>query len=231
MKKGLSILILIFLMAPIRSHAGEPDGRLLAVRGTSEIQVVPNEFVISLGVVTIDNNIDVAKRNNDRKAAEIIDVAMRHGVSEKDIKTQYLRISPNYRYDNKIQSITGYTVQNNMSLRSDDIRNVQVLIGAIIEAGGNIAKGVDFRKSEIERYRERALVEAIKSANEKAKLVAKETGVRLGKVRKIEEEPLNIHYPRPMVAGAALRESGTGSSIAPGQIEVSASVSVVYDIE
>ena len=231
MTRRIIILIQMFIMVPVLSFAGETVGRSIVVKGTAEIRVIPNEVIVSIGVLTTDNNIETATQNNDRKAAKIIEVAMEHGVLKKDIKTDYVRISPNYKHDGYVPVLIGYTAQNNMSLRYDDIMNVSVLIGSLLKAGGNIVNGVTFRHSDIERYHEKARVAAIRSAKGKAKLIAEETGMALGKIRNIDEEPLNAYETRGMVAGAAVRDSGAGMSITPGELDVRATVRAVYDIE
>ena len=231
MKNRMCALTLLLFLIPVATHAGEFQGRSVTVIGVSEVKVVPNEVVIRLGVITTDNNVERVKQDNDRKAAEIINIAAKNGVSEKDIKTEYMHVSPNYVYDKNRQKLIGYTARNNISFRYKDLDNIQVLMGAMLRAGGNVVDGIYFQHSEIEKYRDQALVEALKSAKGKAEIVVKETGMILGKVRNIKEEPPTVREVRTMMASAAGGESGAGSGIAPGQIEVRATVTVTYDME
>jgi uncharacterized protein YggE len=63
----------------------------------------------------------------------------------------------------------------------------------------------------------------------KAKLYAEAAGVRVGRVLDIAED--NVRIPRPLMIRAAKMEARAAVPISPGEQRVSATVTVIYQME
>ena len=123
-----------------------------------------------------------------------------------------------------------------------DVARFDQLLQTGLKSGANKIDSVDFSTSELRKYRDQARAMAVKAAIEKAHDVAKAGDFR------IAEKPLTVNasnssvywpvygYGRysgymqnavQNVGGAA----GTGDSVALGKISVSASVTMVFEIQ
>jgi uncharacterized protein YggE len=236
-------------LAPVRSDASasaQPEARLITVTGDAEVRVVPDEVVLTLGVETLDPELDAAKRQNDDIVKAAIDLAKQHGVKPEQIKTEYLNVEPRYRDSYDKREFLGYFVRRTLVLTVQDLSRFEGLLAAELKAGVNYVHGVDFRTTELRKHKDAARALAIKAAKEKAAALATELGLRLGEPRTIREEQsgswswYGSWWGAGWSAGMAQNVSqnaagGTaGASMegatAPGQITVRAQVSVSFDL-
>jgi uncharacterized protein YggE len=127
-----------------------------------------------------------------------------------------------------------------------EIGKFESLLTAALEAGANNVHGVQFRTTELRRYRDQARSLAIKAAQEKAVALAAELGQKVGRPLKIEEQQSNWWawyggwwgggWSGAMTQNVVQNVSGGGQSsedttIAPGQITVNARVAVTFELE
>lgn len=87
----------------------------------------------------------------------------------------------------RIPEIHGYRVRRAITLRADGLGAFDVLLRAAAAAGANYVHGVDFRTTDLRRYRDQARAEAIQPAREKAEALAAGLGQTLGAPLSISE--------------------------------------------
>ena len=80
-----------------------------------EIEVVPDEVVLSLSVITEDEkNPLLAKSENDKRTQDILKAAKSHHVDDKYIKTDCLQIQPEYVPNSR--QLIGYSVTRGINI-------------------------------------------------------------------------------------------------------------------
>jgi hypothetical protein len=253
MIKKILLLSTFFLFVFALSWSLEPNSpRLISVNGEAEVNVVPDEVIIILGVETSNLILKAAKRQNDDAIKGIIAVAKKYGVDGKDIQTDYFTIEPKYDYNEESGSsrqkivFVGYFVRKNISITLRDLSKYEDVLSGVLEAGANYLQGIQFHTTELRKYRDQARVMAIEAAKEKAELFAGRLGMKIGKPYSINED-YNGWYSwnnswqdrmagRMQMQNAVMNEgnySGMNepSTIAPGQISVSARVTVSFELE
>jgi hypothetical protein len=117
-------------------------------------------------------------------------------------------------------------------------------LGSALEAGANYVHGVQFRTTELRKYRDEARALAIKAAKEKADALARELGQKVGKPHTIREDHAgwwsgyNNWWGNRWGGGMSQNvvqnyggQSRAQSSIALGQINVNARVTVSFELE
>jgi uncharacterized protein YggE len=225
--------------------AQQPEHRLITVTGESEVRVVPDEVVLTLGVQTSDHDLGIAKAENDRRVAAVLAAAEQHGVEREHLRTDYLQIEPRYRDRYEGVDFLGYWVQKTIVVRLSEIGEFENLLTAVLEAGANFVHGIDFRTTELRQHRDRARALALQAAAEKAEAMAAELDMELGRPRSIRED----HFGWWSSYGAwwGRRAAGTMSQnvvqnigsmptqlegpTTPGQLSVTARVTVSFEIE
>jgi len=163
------------------------DVRSISVNGHAEIRLVPDLVVITLGVETFDMDLDVAKRDNDDRATRLIQVAESLGVDRQDIRTEFLNIQPQFKSHQDHGNFLRYLVRKTVTITLRDVSKYEALLTSLLGAGANYVHGIEFLRSELDRYRLEARALAIKAAQSKAEDMAKQFGVRLGKPHSIRE--------------------------------------------
>lgn len=238
--------VLLSAFAPsILAKETEPIGSI-SVSGDAVVKVVPDEVVITLGVETRHEEISVAKRHNDERVQRVISIAKHLGVEEKYIQTDYINISPEYEYrSSAIDRIVGYRVGKTIQITLRDIDQFDELLTAALESGANYVHGIDFRTTELRKYRDQARALAIQAAQEKAQALAGELGRTAGEPQSIIEQSSRwwssynswwgshwgSYVSQNIIQNAGMQAFTTMEGTALGQISVNASVQVTFELK
>ena len=241
---GLVMLAAALCVAPV-AHAQAQEDRRITVTGDADVRVVPDEVVLTLGVETDDLDLAAAKAENDVRMSRVIRVAADAGIAENLIRTDYLGIEPRYRYDGSERVFLGYWVQKSVALTLRDLDAFEDVLSAVLEAGANYVHGIQFRTTELRSHRDRARSLALTAAREKAEMMARELGHGVGETVLIREDRstwwssyggwwgggrsgyMSQNVVQNAPAGGASAEGIT----APGQISVTAHVTVTFELE
>jgi len=133
------------------------------------------------------------------------------------------------------QVLTGYEVDQTITVKVRDTSKVGDLVTKIGTVAVSNISGVEFTVDNPEQYQAQARALAITDAKAKAQLLAKQLGVRLGKILSYNE---NGNYP--VYYGVMGKGGGAdmASSIAPapaelpqGQNKITSNVSITYEIK
>ena len=265
---GIALLLIFSLAAWTRHERAAPapassvrqdsqpastEPRLITVTGDAEVRVVPDEVILTLGVQTWDENLQVAKRQNDAIVTRVLALVADHGVDPQHVQTSYIGIEPRYRNGYHEESdFIGFFVHKTIVITLRDLTKFEDLLAASLESGVNYVHGIQFRTTELREHRDsaRALrstasaAVAIQAAREKAVALAGELGHTIGDPQSIREEQsgwwssYNAWWGSRWGAGMAqnvIQEVGAGAiagegSVAPGQISVNARVSVTFEL-
>jgi len=242
---ALAGIMALSIFAPkVLPSSEEPIGNI-SVNGDATVKVVPDEIILTLGVETRHKELTEAKSENDKRVRRVIALAKSYGVDPKYIQTDFINISPEYEYINyDIDRIVGYRVGKTIVITLKDIDKFDGLYSDVLELGANYVHGIEFRTSELRKYRDQARALAIKAAEEKATALAAELGRSIGNPTHINENYSGwwSSYGRwwgsrwggmmsqNVVQNAGLEGYTTEGGVAPGQIEVNASVSVTFEL-
>jgi uncharacterized protein len=235
------------LLAPApAAQTANPNPRTISVSGAAEVMVVPDEVVLTLGVETFDPQLAVAKSKNDDIIAAVLAITKDMQIDPKNVQTDYMNIEPNYDSTYLKRNFLGYYVRKNIVITLKDVSRFEELLSRALEAGVNYVHGVDFRTTELRKYRDQARSLALQAAQEKALAMSKELNQEIGQPVNIREDYNRWSYPWNSwwggsyggqmaqnvvqnAGGANPLESDTGMAL--GQIAVDASVTVDFELK
>ena len=235
----LTAAVLMFSVHTFAQNAVEPP--LITVSGQAEVRVPPDEVVFTLGVESIDKDILAARTRTDDRVKEVLAIAKRNNVKTEDVQTSYISIQPKYNTDDLEyeqrrgikREFLGYQVSKTIAVILRDISRFDSLLSDVLKAGVTRLGNVEFRDSKIRQHKDQARAMAMKAAQEKAGLLAREIGQSIGPAYSITEgtptydSTSNISQNR--IAGlASPSERESESAIAPGSISVTAQVTVRF---
>jgi len=206
----------------------------ISVTGNGSVTVTPDIAVLGIGIEVTSATVAEARDEAAVAMAAVREVLVGNGIQERDIATQFFSIRPQYsRPREGAQEITGYTVNNQLSVKVREIDDVSEVIDQAAGAGGDLVRvnSVSFTVDEPEQYLAGAREQAMADARERAGQLAHLAGRNLGSVRSVSESGgVQQFSSRLEVGGVALSEAAA-SPISPGESDVSLTVFVVYDIE
>ena len=243
----LIALAVVFMMSSVASAEEKAEPRLITVTGEAEVLVVPDEAVLMLGVETITKDLSAAKAENDQNTKKILEAVKKLNVLDKDIQTDRLNIEPQYNHSPLTgkKTFDGYSVSRVIAVTLRDVSKTEDLVSDVLKAGANSIYSLDFRTSSLKKCRDQARALAIKAAQEKANLLATQLGQTVGKPHTINEgvgnysggfrsggfNSINQYMQTAQVVSAGSSSSDTESAIALGQIKVTASVTVSFELQ
>ena len=211
--------------------ASPPFPEQLQVTGGGRVTAAPDLAVLDLGVSVLRESVAAALSEGAALMARVLDALHASGISDADITTTYFSVYPEYTHSPEgQQSISGYRVSNNVSVRLHDIDAVGTVFDDAAAAGGDeiIVNGVSFTVDDPTPLIDQARTLAAQDAQRRAGALADLSGVKIGKITSVTESgPSGGPQPFPFGKFAG----GGGVPISEGQIEVVVSLFVSYEIE
>jgi len=231
--KPIKLVVILFLLANLAAAEDKVPPRLVRVVGTSEVNVVPDRAVVELGVERQNASASIAKQSADASARKILAALRASGIEEKDVRTTFLSLRPQFDY-RKGMRISYFVAEQSLSVTVRELSKLDTLLESLIKAGGNRIDSIQYETSDLRKYRDEARDLAVKAAREKAQALAKALGQEIGKAYSIEEVPESAYqYSGGLPSNVALDESvarKTGPTTAAGQNRISASIIVAFDL-
>jgi len=225
-----AVFIVLFLSCAAWAQQVQPRG--VTTTATAEINVVPDEVLLQVGVQNQSPRARAAKAAADATSRKILAALKDLGIDSKDIQTAYLSLQPQFDYRKGMQ-VSYFSAEQSLTVKLHDVSKIDDVLDALIKAGGNRVDGIEYQSSELRKYRDQAREEAVKAARGKAEALAKALGQQIGKAYSIQEE--QPQWPGVYTRNVAF-EAGLSSpkpsapSTSPGQMKVNASVTVTFDL-
>jgi uncharacterized protein YggE len=237
----LAVCVLVFAgTQPVRAAEPTTPG-VVNVTGDAEIKVAPDEVVLILGVETGDKNMQVAKNQNDERVKKVIAMTKDFGIDPKYVQTSQIQIEPRYEGASTKYNFIGYFIYKTIVITLKDVDKFENVYSTALVAGATHVEGIQFRTTELRKYRDQARALALKAAQEKASAMAGTLGQKIGEPQSIREDYsgwwswYNPRWGSPMsqnvVQNAGGRTPNEEGTFAPGQISVTASVSVGFALQ
>jgi uncharacterized protein YggE len=219
------------------NYADTPQAQTLqktiSVSSEGSVKVKPDMASINVGVQTENKSSKAAQQENAAKMSKVMQVLKDLKIAEADIKTSQFTIYPIETYSAKDQRsyITGYRVVNTLELTIRDIAKVGAVIDAVSANDANTVSNIQFTVADPDKYYLQALENATSKAKAKAAVLAKQFDIKIGLPSQINETSGGYNPPimyQTMDAVKTKAESAPATSISTGELEIKASVGLVY---
>lgn len=224
------LIILLVFMSTFSTQAQQPGSAVqhsvVTVKGEGTVKVVPDQVLIRSRIEHEGNDAGEVKKQNDAAVAKILSYLKSRGIEEKNFRTEYLNLNKNYNYNDKSYS---YVANQAFSIKLENLKEYEELMGGLLEAGLNRIDGIEFQSSKKEEHSSAARKKAVENAKMKAEEYAAALGQTIGKAVGISEMETNNYQPvyrMEMMKSSA--DAGGEETIAPGEMEVTARVTVNF---
>lgn len=224
MKKILLTLLaaMMFILPALALADGE-----LTVIGTATVSLTPDMAELSVGVETRAATVSEAVAGNSDALNAVIDALVAAGISESDLSTGSYYVGMDYNYATSPATLTGYYVSNTLSVVVRDVGQIGAVIDAATAAGANQVYGITFRSSQEADAHDRALTLAIGEGMRKAQLMAAASGRALGELKGVREDEAQAYG---LARSYDLAASAAGTTVMAGELSVTASVTLTYEL-
>lgn len=234
MRKTVFVVMLAaLLLAACGPVAGGSEYRnSLSVTGVGQVSLAPDIAYVSVGVRTESSDVSTAVSENAAEVQKVMAVLRNAGVEDKDLQTNNFSVYSNDQYDFEgNRSGTLYNVDNTVYVTVRDLSRLGELLDDAVGAGANSIWGVQFDISDRSAAESEARDMAVAEAQTQAKELAVVADVTLGDVITVSYSPSGdgFYYPQYGVGGGGAADQAS-TSIIPGLINISVSVSLTYEI-
>ncbi len=247
----LAIAITVFVMKGNQRY----DENTISVTGTAEVSGAPDIATFSFTVKETAKDAKTAQKTINEKVSKILAGLKDLGVDEKDIKTESYTIYPKYEWvkvkqaqkvapdgtvyypgDNNKRVQVGFDVSQNVRVKLRDLEKVSNALTLFANNGVDNLNGPQFRIDKPDELKEKARLEAIKKAKAKAKRLASDLGVKLGKIVSFNDSSSGY---QPVYRGVAMMKSAApmaeDMAFAPelpaGEQDITSTVTITYKIK
>ena len=206
--------------------------RTITVSATGSVSAVPDEATIATGVSSEAKTARDAMSKNTEQMKKVNAELKTQGIDAKDIQTTQFNVEPVYVYPKEGQppSITGYRVNNMVSVRVRNLDSLGGVLDQLVTVGANQMHGLSFDVSKAETLKDEARKEAVANALRRAKLLAAASGAEVGDVLQISEDVVH-DGPHPVMLQAKRMAMADAAPVERGSQQLESRVTVTWKLK
>ena len=171
--------------------------RTIIITGKSELNISPDMIRLSFKIIIQETAYSQVLNFLSDNANSLIDILTSHGFNTNEIKTTRYTIHRWTKYQNGQELNLGYEGEHSLFVEFKiDNAKINEIINHITEKVPCVSINISYSCSKLEQYDKKLLELAIKDAQDKAKFIAKTSGVKLKQILNINysTQPTNINF-------------------------------------
>jgi uncharacterized protein len=229
----------------------------ISVSGEGEVFAIPDTATFSFSVRERASTVEAAQDAVTKRMDAILAELEKAGVEEENIKTTNYSIYPHYEYREGGGSspsvgapgaarpdiafpapgrevLVGYEVYHTNEVKIKDTAKAGELLSKVGTLGATDVSGLSFTVEDEDAAMDEARAKAIDDAERKAKVLAKELGVKLVRLVSYYDEvpggPMPYYGRESNTAFDMAEEAAIAVPVTPGQSEIISRVNLTYEI-
>ncbi|MEX1019068.1 MAG: SIMPL domain-containing protein [Litorilinea sp.] len=201
----------------------------ITVVGEGTITLEPDIARANIGVEAVDESVQVASQEAESVMADLLEALAAAEIAERDIQTASFSIYSERGTMNDPEAMR-YRVNNQVQVTIRDLDRVGEILDLAMDAGANQIYGVQFTLEDPAAHEGEARQAAVAQARAKAEELAALSNQTLGPVLHISEIIGDGNIPMLGVEMSMADDGrgGGGTSILPGEYEVTVHIQVAY---
>jgi uncharacterized protein len=219
----------------------EAGHTLLTVNAEGKSTRTPDLAVFTAGVTSEAPTASAALAANSRDMNSVVAALKQAGIADRDIQTSNLNLDPVYlppkrlpdgSYEQGPQKISGYRVNNTVTVRQRKLDQYGKVIDTLVSAGANQVNGPSFTMDSPDAALDEARSDAIAKAKARADLYARAAGLHVVRIVSISEGG-GVGPVQPMMYRRVAMAATPAAAPAPveaGELELGASVTVQFEL-
>ena len=240
----VSLLGVIKIFGEFKGDRGDRLGQpvnIISVTGTGDVSAVSDIATLTVNLTKDGKTAKEAQDLLNTDITKTLTYLKDQKIAEKDIKSEYGGLTPKYANQPVCYTfpcpvsnptIIGYTATQSITIKIREVDNASVVRTGLAGLGITDISGPTFSIDNEDNYKDQARSIAITQARGKAQVLAKELGVRLGKVTNFSEDNGNNYpvYAKTMSVGAAADRVAQAPTLPKGENKITSNVTITYEI-
>jgi uncharacterized protein YggE len=224
----LSILVLAVLGAATALATDFPTRKVVVI-GTATIKVAPDEMNWTVQISINDSTLEKAKARHDQSLADALKfIKYVGGAASQDLQTSGVVFAQQTDFPENADRSQPFSCSTTITFTLTDFNKYGQLCDGLAKLDGIQVPSVAYAFSQAEATQRQALTQALLKAHDKANDLAVAAGCYIDKPLEIDEGTGNGMGPRVMTAAPGYA-GGTPAPVS-GQLEITATVTVTYDL-
>lgn len=213
------------------------DQHTIVVSGYAEMQVMPDQATIDVGVINSDKITVKALQANNVEMQNVVAAIRALGIPEEAMQTSKFSIRAIHPptkgdYGGQDFSVTlGYEVANKISITVSDFTKIPAIIDAAVKAGANSSNSVSFDIKDRKSYDDKVLAAAVVNARHNAVVMATAENAKVGQMTSMSKFGEYGPMMDARIVPSNTIELAEEPPILSGEISISAQVMVTYALE
>ncbi|MEM8938864.1 MAG: SIMPL domain-containing protein [Bacteroidota bacterium] len=223
-----SIIILLSILRFFAlAQENQPKARSIEVKGSSELEITPNEIFVSLTLKEYKKG--GATVSLDKLEASLIKALKKLNIPEEKLTVQNVY---GYNWNWRKRKAEDFLGSKNFLLEVHDLKQMNDLVELMDPEALNKMNVQSYSHSDIEAFRKEVKIGAMKAAKEKAIYLLESVGETVGKILEVQE--IDYGYRENSFSTLAYRSEAAqadyGSNVDFKKIKVQAEMRVVFEI-
>ena len=226
------MFLFLALALPVQA-AGNDNLSKIICNGEGKATAAPDVITITLGVETRNVSASATAAENAKLMNSTINALLSAGLKKKDVQTSHYSLTtqteenPMPANAAKNKTPPEFVATNQVTARMNVSENIGKVLDAATAAGSNNVMGISFDLRDPKPQMDKALAQAVNDSRRKAEIMAMAAGVKLGKILELSE---GYGYTSSNAPRAAFSLSAAPTPVLPGEMEITSSVTVTYEI-
>ena len=227
-----AFLALVFpAAAQTPASSGMPEGPTVVSTGEGTVKVAPDRAWLHVTAESRARSPREAQNLNAQAMTAVLQKLRAAGLKDDALQTRGYDLQPEYDYNNGRQTLRGYLARNSVEVRVDELNRVGEFLDVAVASGATSVGNVRFDLKDRGAVEREALRLAVADARRRADAAASGAGLKVERVIRIEEQRARVQPPMPMMmAERASMAAQAAPPVAPGELEVQATVTMVATI-
>lgn len=203
-----------------------PPTRHVLVYGDAQARAIPDRFKITVNLQAVDLDADAARQRVEASLSQVLRQLDAAGAEANETVATSLRIETRQRYDDKLREevFVGTSVNRSVTARFDAKEKLERFIASVQTSKELTIGGVDTELAGERALRAALREKTIASSREKADVIARAYGARLGGVYSVSDVAPQFEYGIREGSWPALYEwRGRAGATSLDRIEVTGS--------
>ena len=233
----LTIFMGVMIVNEIKKgkYIGQDVQNTISFSATGKVFAQPDLVLTTFSVITEEKTVAQSLTENSASMNNVIEFMKSQGIEDKDLKTTVFSIYPRYEWHKSELSynpqgervLVGYTVRQSLEVKIRDMEKIGILIEGATDAGANEVGNLQFTFDNEDELKAQARELAIDEAKTKAKKLASQLGVKLGRITNFQE---NLISPIFYDVKEAYGLGGAAPEIETGENLIQSTVIITYEI-
>lgn len=235
-KFAAAVLVLVVAaLFALPADAQEAPPRSVTVSAMDTVRVSPDRAIVRFAIVTRAQDPEAVRQANEEASSRVLNAVRGLDIPDRQIQVRTLRLEEEVEYRQGRRVRIGFIARRDVEVIIDQMDRLPAVVARVVQEGATEFGGIGYDIRDRRAQENEALRRAALRAREKADVLASTLGTSVRAVHSIVES--GVAMPRPPYADMAMRamaemdQGATPEAFAAGEIEVRATISVVFELE